>query len=614
MIDKKRHIQIAELKKLYNTPLASNRSGALYNAFSYPTKISPEAIGIFIACHTEVGDTVLDPFAGSGTTGLATKLCDKPTKYMIDTANSLGLNPKWGKRNAVLYELSTLGSFVASVMCNPPEKDKFEKHALHLLKHVEEELLDIYSVLDNDGQKGKIRHVIWSDVLVCPSCSHETTFWQNAVTENPLQIASTFNCVHCHKITEINKVPRATELLYDEVTNSEQLFKKRVPVKVYGRTGKKTWSRLITDEDISQYNNYLKKFKAENFPNYKINWGVLYRKGYHTGITHLHHLYTTRNAVVFSKLWNSISSYPEEYQDALKLLLLSYNSSHSTLMTRVVVKKNSTDFVITGSQSGVLYISNLPIEKNIFEGIKRKIKTFKQAFDLVSNSKSSVSIFNGSSTKLQIQSESIDYVFTDPPFGDYIPYSEINQINEAWLGTITDPSNEAIINTAQQKGLLEYKNLMGSVFSEVSRTLKSTGSVSLVFHSAKAEIWQALIDSYQQAGFQVSASSVLDKIQSSFKQINSDIKVQGDPLLLLTKSGVEYGKSIVSSNEYDAELIEVILNNAFVLPENTDEQKPERLFSRYINECIKTGSPVSLDAGTFYEIIKEKMVKHHLSH
>lgn len=57
---KKQHtLNIEEIKQLYNTPLPSSRSGALYNAFSYPTKISPEAIGMFIACHTNVGDTVI---------------------------------------------------------------------------------------------------------------------------------------------------------------------------------------------------------------------------------------------------------------------------------------------------------------------------------------------------------------------------------------------------------------------------------------------------------------------------------------------------------------------------------------------------------------------------
>jgi hypothetical protein len=39
-------------------PLAATRTGAVYTAFPYPTKISPEAIALFIAAHTQPGDTV----------------------------------------------------------------------------------------------------------------------------------------------------------------------------------------------------------------------------------------------------------------------------------------------------------------------------------------------------------------------------------------------------------------------------------------------------------------------------------------------------------------------------------------------------------------------------
>ena len=78
---------------LYSQPLTATRTGPLYNAFSYPTKISPEAIALFIATHTEPGATILDPFAGSGTAGVATKLCDRPTPAMIDMATQLGVSP-----------------------------------------------------------------------------------------------------------------------------------------------------------------------------------------------------------------------------------------------------------------------------------------------------------------------------------------------------------------------------------------------------------------------------------------------------------------------------------------------------------------------------------------
>ncbi|MBQ9143971.1 MAG: hypothetical protein IJX60_03380, partial [Paludibacteraceae bacterium] len=54
-----------ELELLFSKPLPSTRSGAFYNTFPYPTKISPESIAVYIACLTCPGDTILDSFAGS---------------------------------------------------------------------------------------------------------------------------------------------------------------------------------------------------------------------------------------------------------------------------------------------------------------------------------------------------------------------------------------------------------------------------------------------------------------------------------------------------------------------------------------------------------------------
>ena len=94
-------VNVSAVEALYGNPLQSTRSGPLYGAFSYPTKISPETIALFIATHTKPGDTVFDGFAGSGTTGLAALLCEDPPERLRQDAARLNLNVKWGARNAV---------------------------------------------------------------------------------------------------------------------------------------------------------------------------------------------------------------------------------------------------------------------------------------------------------------------------------------------------------------------------------------------------------------------------------------------------------------------------------------------------------------------------------
>ena len=52
-------------------PTRGKKNTPAYNAHCYPTKVPPEAIEPYVAHHTRPGDLVLDPFCGSGMTGLA---------------------------------------------------------------------------------------------------------------------------------------------------------------------------------------------------------------------------------------------------------------------------------------------------------------------------------------------------------------------------------------------------------------------------------------------------------------------------------------------------------------------------------------------------------------
>ena len=409
-----------------------------------------------------------------------------------------------------------------------------------------------------------------------------------------MRIRKEADCPFCRESINTSDIERVTEQVYDSKLGVDVMQKKRVLYKIYGETGGKNWNRFATDEDDQAYRELVQGLDMSDVPDYKIRWGELYRHGYHLGITHLHHFYTQRNAFIMSKLWKQIELYPVEIQDALKVFLLSYNSSHSTLMTRVVVKKDSKDFVITGAQPGVLYISSLPVEKNIFLGLRRKIKTFVEAFQKTELSNSMVEFRNESSTHIALKPQSVDYIFTDPPFGDFIPYSEINQINEAWLGRITDSTDETIINDSQSKSLLQYHNLMHQVFSGMSRALADDGKCTLVFHSAKAEIWRAIVDSYKQAGFESENVSILDKKQFTFKQTNSNVTVKGDPLILLTKSHRECCSSRYADDKAIAN--ELISSSGG----STGKEDAVSNFSKYIMRCIENNVEITLDAKYFF--------------
>ena len=591
----KKAVDMKGLDVLYGMSLPATRGGSLYGAFPYPTKISPEAIALFIAAHTKPGDTIFDGFAGSGTTGLAALLCENPPDTLRHEAKRLGLDVQWGVRNAVLYELGALAAFVSRTLTNPPDPNSFHKAAEAILKAAEKDDGWIYAATNLQGNKGTIRYLIWSDILRCPECNHQVKMWDACVSRDPAQIASEFTCPSCSHEINLSDVNRLTESVRDDLIDKWTEPRARAPVWLYGVSGKTKWSRPITDDDIKLLERIAREPVPAGIPRVEIPWGDLHRRGYHQGITHLHHFYTRRNLIVFGRLWERTEQYKGPLRDALRFWLLSYNASHATIMTRVVAKTGQKDLVVTSAQPGVLYVSGLPVEKNLFSGLRRKLSTIREAFATVRGHKGRVEVHQQSSCRVDLPDQSIDYVFTDPPFGGNIPYAEINFLNEAWLNRYTNRTEEVIVSVDQEKTLAEYQKLLTVALSETCRILKRDGKATVVFHSATAEVWNALQSAYKDAGFNVECAGVLDKTQGSFKQVTTDGAVRGDPVLLLGKQATNSDQAIESVWK----VAEKLRRDA-ALGLDPAEKTAQRLYSRLVTHYLANHQQVPLNADSFY--------------
>ena len=98
--------------------------------------------------------------------------------------------------------------------------------------------------------------------------------------------------------------------------------------------------------------------------------------------------------------------------------------------------------------TGTLYIPQLSSEVNVLEVMRNKIAQLQRYYRSYRPHQAELpAILLGSATDLSsIPSGSIDYVFTDPPFGSNIFYADCNLIWEAWLGRLTDSASEAVVN------------------------------------------------------------------------------------------------------------------------------------------------------------------------
>lgn len=596
----------SDFKGVYEQPIPSTRSGALFNAHSYPTKINTLAVMACILAHTEPGDVVFDGFAGSGATGLAATLCGKPDPNMRALLDERIPGIEWGERNAVLYDLSELAAFIGDSLLNAPDPVEFESAASALLQTLENELGWMYQTTGPDGREGDIRHILWTEHLVCPNCGEISTFWESAVEVEPARIRELAKCESCLHQFKSGSAERLTETYEDNLLGVQRERRVRTPAFVYGISGRTRWKRPAQTADFDLLERIDHQHLPTSVPIVRMmnssdsRWGYMHRSGYHFGIEYVHDFYTRRNLMMVSRAWELIESFPEALQGSLKFWISSYNASHSTLMTRVVCKKSSEDFVLSGAQPGALYIGGLPVEKNVILGLRRKLRTIKAAFAETRKRTNRIQVTCGSSLKVDLPDASVDYIFTDPPFGDNIQYSEVNFLSEAWLDRFTRAEDEAIVSPTQGKSVSDYGALLKAAFSEAFRLLKPGKFMTVAFHSTQPDVWEALRDAWEAVGFDLVTTSILDKEQTSFKQTTTEGAVQKDPLILLQKPATAKVIDLTVKRQ-SLDHWHAVESRLLEMTDDPAARSKRHLFSYLVTFCLERGLAIPYSANEFYK-------------
>jgi hypothetical protein len=138
--------------------------------------------------------------------------------------------------------------------------------------------------------------------------------------------------------------------------------------------------------------------------------------------------------------------------------------------------------------------------RNVLDWVKGKYKSIRKLKSTISYfDKDEILISTNSLTQTTLNDESIDYIFTDPPFGANLNYSELSFMWESWLKVVTANNQEAIMNPEQNKGLVEYQQLMTDCFIECYRVLKPNRWMTVEFHNSKNSVWNA-IQQYYKSG------------------------------------------------------------------------------------------------------------------
>ncbi|EKD55680.1 MAG: hypothetical protein ACD_59C00075G0001 [uncultured bacterium] len=592
-IEKFGKIYDAETDDYERTPfvgdVSEGKNDPIYNAHSYHTKVPHKAIMKYIEHYTDEGDIVFDGFCGSGMTGVAAQMLN---------------------RKAILSDLSPVATFISYNYNTPVDVEEFEIEVKHILAEVEKECSWMYETLHFDEHikkevKGKINYTVWSDVLVCPYCSNDYIFWEAAVDEKKGEVKDIYKCPNCSAQIKKADCKRATASFYDKAINSEITQAKQIPVFInysYFDSKKHTIKRAEKKPDKFDL-DLIKKIDESVipywFPTNRMPEGDEARRNDKMGITHVYHFYTKRNLWALSKIYSCIVN-KSPIRDK-NYLLVFFTSLYSR--THKMNRYMPNHFRHVGPLSGTLYISTLPVEINCIDiasdkfNSQKKIKNYKKSKCLIT-----IQALNNLNNFI---SNSVDYIFTDPPFGDNLMYSELSYSWEAWLKVFTNNKSEAIMNDTQNKKLSDYKELMTACFKEYYRVLKPNRWITVEFHNSKASVWQAIQDAITKAGFVIAQVAVIDKQKGTTKQLSYAGAVKNDLVINAYKPKKDFEENFLKNAGKDLEK-EFVGEHLKKLPiEPNVERTEQMLYSKLIVQYIHKGFEIRFDARRFYALLRD---------
>ena len=345
-------------------------------------------------------------------------------------------------------------------------------------------------------------------------------------------------------------------------------------------------------------------------------------------------LFTKRNLQALAWLLEAIEKEPKkESRDFLKIAF----SSMAHLCSRMIAISNPsptshhTAFSSTGwTQHSYWYAPNY-MEQNVWKKfdsainghqglLKAKAQSnniFKDvkiasSFKEVLSGKADVYIYNGSCFDLmkKIPEESVDYIFTDPPYDASIQFGELSYMWVSWLKMNSNyikkiAANEIIRNEQQHKDFNVYHSLLSSSFQQMFRVLKPQNYLTVTFHNPTFKVRNATIRAGVFAGFefekihhqplgQVSAKAMLQPFGSA----------QGDFYLRFIKP-----KTAVSKPEEidEVRFENIVVESTIALLAERAEPTPYTIIINYIDPVLaKHGFFGSLHTGLDINTVLKK--------
>jgi hypothetical protein len=504
----------------------------LYRAHGYHTKVPHLAIVPSILHYTNPGDLILDGFCGSGMSGVAAQWCGMaPREYRKQLEGKWREEghamPKWGTRRVVLGDLGPAATFIAANYNTPFDLHEFVESAMGILAAVEEEVGWMYETLHTDGKtRCRVNYTVWSEVRSCPDCSGEVVLLEEALEKTTQRFREEFPCPHCGTILTKRRLSILYEGKVDPALGAPQRLPLRRPVLINYNLGKTKFEKVPDDDDLAILGRIDSMPMSPTVPAQELPYMHMthQRQRLETyGITHLHHFFLPRAAHALAALWGMADAVTDHRQRRMLLFFVEQAIWGISVLNRYkpIQFGRPGGSQVNNYMSGIYYVASAFSDCSPRYLLDGKLRRLLKAFDPMPSAREAACLTTGDCGSIPISGNSIDYIFTDPPFGENLYYADLNYLIESWHRVFTDAEPEAIIDKAKKKGTVEYQALMRRCFEEYHRVLKPGRWMTVVFSNSRNNIWRAIQEAMGTAGFVVADVRTLDKKQGSYRQVTS---------------------------------------------------------------------------------------------
>jgi DNA modification methylase len=564
-------------------------------------------VGEYIEHYSRKGEIVLDPFVGSGVTAIEALKCG---------------------RKAIAIDVDPIATFITRMTLKPVDIRKFKEAFKRIEKNVRREIEKLYTTTcPKCGKESLEAYVIWSEVVQCDQCKEKVIMARATKKENSY-VCSSGHALNPNNVVDSEPIEIGCECdkcLKKSDSRVRFLIKKVDDKDKYDRDRLKA----ISEQSIPYW--YPKDVRL-----FYTNGRPFKKKETNNSVEDL---FDRRSLIAHSIVYHEIEKIEnDDIRDLMKFVFSSnlHNVSKLNPVHQPRWKRKqhpSTSWIVHSYWVPYLRVE-LPFWFYFNERFEHVLKGKKESNKAISHYKEAKSfsdlekdanilICTQSALRLfddpaRIPNNTIQYAFTDPPYGGSIQYMELSTMWAAWLkGEKNDPrfalnfDSEITINENQHKDFDYYHKMLKASFEQVFNVLKSGRWLTVTFHNTDIKIYNSIIKAAVLAGFDLEKIFYQAPARPSAKGLIQPYgSAIGDYYIRFRKP--EKKEKLLSESEIDKERYERIVVNTVkhIIAERREPVAYSTIINSYptiFAELKKNGYPFSAPEGI------EEVLRNHLN-